>query len=449
MRIAVRNWQEFRAAINGLRRRFPCITRNRVHRKRDQQEFNNTFPVIYELVFRGQTRDYVDPQSGKSLLLPQAFRPGVKASWLHRVPPALWPGFGRRQQDPRSLLPDCLSESNLRQYNAYHRALVNYCVSRLDVPDAADFKTVFAKGWVPAGSLEDDLNRVRQNSTVRQNHHCILTDHPYSMTPPLRQLLDDLARYHDCQSVLTATIPRLSHLRGLKELRPTINFDVSNDAVVYHLKVLYAYQFLSENVFFMPVALAILQHYGLPTKGLDVTFDPCVTLWFAGHFAGRGKRRLRFEDSRDPGYLYVLRVPVTFDWGRDGGKYYRWARARGYGIEKLRSPAEPGLLIDLSASLTAIDRDTCTRSVRQQAALLMAHVLRPDWPSNAYAEYLVATVEVSPELWEDPEYRSTQYRIGHLFPPPCEDRLLFEMRRAGVRGLEVPSVDVPLPPVTN
>jgi hypothetical protein len=75
--------------------------------------------------------------------------------------------------------------------------------------------------------------------------------------------------------------------------------------------------------------MAILQHYGLPTKALDVTFDPNVALWLALHVAKRAKRRLSFEDSPQDGCVYVLWVPVTFDWAGDRGRYYRWARTRG------------------------------------------------------------------------------------------------------------------------
>jgi hypothetical protein len=439
--IIVRNWQEFRGAIVRLRRRFPYITRNRIYREQDQKAFKIAQPVVYELVFRGQTEDYSDGQSGKPLLLPQAFRPGVQPAWLNRGPPGLW-GESPASAFDESLAhapPDPLSKSDDAQIRAYHRGLLNYCLHLLGVANADEYKAVVAKGWVPGSNLEDDLRRIALYSTVLQEHRCILTDYPYPI-PPLKPLLADLSRYHDCQSVLAGTFPRLSDLLRLRDRRPRFSRDVSNDAVAYHLRILYVYSFLRLNVLFMPVALAILQHYGLPTRGLDVTFDPRVALWFAIHVARRKKRRLWFEDSPEPGYVYALWVPVTFDWGADGGRHYRWARGKGYGLEKLLSPLEPALLVDLSSSLTLIDRDAHTRSVRQQAALLTAHVLRPDWPSNAYAEYLVAKLEVSPEMLDDPEYKTGlgRHRTSYLFPPPSEDRLLFEMRKAGVRRLEVP-----------
>jgi hypothetical protein len=187
--------------------------------------------------------------------------------------------------------------------------------------------------------------------------------------------------------------------------------------------------------------MAILQHYGLPTKALDVTFDPNVALWFALHVAKRAKRRLWFEDSPQDGYVYVLWVPVTFDWAGDQGRYYRWARTRGYGVERLLSPLEPAIMVDLSPSMTIIDRDTRTRAVRQRAALLTGLVLRPDWRSNSYAEYLVAKLTVGPEILGEfgSETRFQKYCTSYLFPPPSEDLLLAEMRAAGVKGLEVPA----------
>jgi hypothetical protein len=438
--ITVRNWQEFRKAVDRLRRKFPCITRNKLYRAQDQKAFNIDQPVIYSLVFRGQTKDYTDAETGKPLLLPQAFRPNVEPAWLHRGPTGLWgetPG-GASGQGRAGSPPNPLSKSDEAQIRAYHRGLLNYCLQLLGVTNADEYKAVVAKGWIPGSDLEDDLNRIALYSTVSQEHSCVLWGHPTS-TPPLKPLLADLSRYHDCRSALGGTFPRLSDILRFRDRAPHFSRDVSSDAIEYHLRILYVYRFLELNVFFMPVALAILQHYGLPTKGLDVTFDPRVALWFAIHVARREKHRLRFEASTEPGYIYALWVPVTIDWARDGGRQYHWARAKGYGVEKLLSPLELALLVDLSSSLTLIERDAHTRSVRQRAALLTAHVLRPDWPGNGYAEYFVTKLEVRPEMLDDPEYKTrlARYNTSYLFPPPSEDRLLFEMRKAGVRRLEV------------
>ncbi len=76
--------------------------------------------------------------------------------------------------------------------------------------------------------------------------------------------------------------------------------------------------------------MAILQHYGLPTKALDVTFDSNVALWFALSMAEREGERLRFKAAQETGYVYALWVPVTYDWNGDRGNIYRWSRSKGH-----------------------------------------------------------------------------------------------------------------------
>ena len=66
------------------------MTSNKKYRELDRQAFGTDLPVIYELVFRGQTKEYIDRQSGRPLLLPNAFRPGVKPTWIDKGPPGLF-----------------------------------------------------------------------------------------------------------------------------------------------------------------------------------------------------------------------------------------------------------------------------------------------------------------------------------------------------------------------
>jgi hypothetical protein len=418
--IAVRDWADLRRAIARLRRKYPLIARSPSFLEHDRATFKITFPVIYELVFRGQTREYIDPRSGKPLLLPNAFRPGVRPAWVHRGPPGLWgelPAFVFNEE----LAPppfEALTEDDLAQIEAYHEALLNYCLHVMGITGTEQFKERL-ETWEPSGGLEDILNSVALRSIVKREHKCVLWGGP-TPVPPLNALLRDVTRFHDLQPVWAGTF--------------------SDDEMVQDFQHRYVREFLRVNVQFQPVVMAILQHYGLPTKALDVTFDPLVALWFALNVAKREGERLRFEAAQDAGYVYAMWVPVTYDWHGDGGKYYRWARSQGYGVEKLTSPTEPAIMVDLSSSMTMIGRDRHTRAIRQRAALLTALVLRPDWSPNAYAEYLVARLTVSPKLVRQLQTQKghEKYRSEHLIHAPAEDRLLGALIESGVRGLELP-----------
>jgi hypothetical protein len=107
-------------------------------------------------------------------------------------------------------------------------------------------------------------------------------------------------------------------------------------------------------------------------------------------------------------------------------------------MERLRSPLEPGVFVELAAGITIIERDERTRAARQKAAMLTGTVVNNDWPINANAEYIVAKLSVSPRLVDDPmaEAFRHSYRVDRLFPSPAEDRLLAALLAAGVKGLE-------------
>ena len=377
-------------------------------------------PVIYSLVFRGQTKECIDPQSGKPLLLPNAFRPGVRPAWVHRGPPGLWgellPFFFDKNLAPPPFEP--LTEDDVSQIEAYHEALLNYCLHLMGVTEPAKFKARL-ESWEPAGDLESMLNSVALRSTVTRQHDCVLWGGPTPI-PLLDPLLRDLTRFHDLQPLWAGAF--------------------SHDAMVRDFRHRYVREFLRVNAQFKPVVMAILQHYGLPTKALDVTFDSNVALWFALSMAEREGERLRFKAAQETGYVYALWVPVTYDWNGDRGKYYRWSRSKGHGIQRLTSPIEPAIMVDLSSSMTMIARDRHTRAIRQRAALLTALDLRPDWSSNAYAEYLVARLTVPPELLRQLQTQKGQekYRAAYLIPTAAEDCLLGALLESGVKGLELP-----------
>jgi hypothetical protein len=58
--------------------------------------------------------------------------------------------------------------------------------------------------------------------------------------------------------------------------------------------------------------LARLQHYGIPTPTLDVTFDRIIALWFATHrFKETGPRSGYYVRNDDGGVVYVLQPPPS------------------------------------------------------------------------------------------------------------------------------------------
>lgn len=52
----------------------------------------------------------------------------------------------------------------------------------------------------------------------------------------------------------------------------------------------------------------LLQHYGIRTPALDVSFDPSVALWFATHKYSQNKNNLiaRYDKALDPGVVYII-----------------------------------------------------------------------------------------------------------------------------------------------
>ncbi len=56
-------------------------------------------------------------------------------------------------------------------------------------------------------------------------------------------------------------------------------------------------------------SLSRLQHYGVPTSALDVTFDPGIALWFALHrMEMSGRRKCRYVRSEGTSVVYVMQV---------------------------------------------------------------------------------------------------------------------------------------------
>lgn len=58
--------------------------------------------------------------------------------------------------------------------------------------------------------------------------------------------------------------------------------------------------------------VALLQHYGVPTHALDVTFDPKIALWFATHrFVATGPQRGRYLPAEGEGVVYAIDAPAA------------------------------------------------------------------------------------------------------------------------------------------
>jgi hypothetical protein len=453
--IVARNWTEFRRAVTRLRRRFPIVTSNKKYRELDRQAFGTDLPVIYELVFRGQTKEYIDRQSGRPLLLPNAFRPGAKPTWIDKGTPGLFGNVregllaleGKWKERARKAIPQFvfggideefvlppkprLTKYDIAQYKASQEGLINYCLQIVGVENPDVFRRELSQDisvWtpLPGSDLESVLSAICSYSSTK-DHHCILAEHAI---PPFSLLLRDLVRFHD-----------LARCQDRFILPASPGVAVQN--FVESLRTMYVYAFLRANSYYLPVLTAILQHYGLPTRALDVTLDPNVALWFACHRAEKVEGNLHYTKSPESGYVYALWIPVTIAGADDGGRSYRWAQRRGHrhGVKSVSSPLELALLVDLSASMTMIERDVRTRAVRQRAALLLGNVNRPDWATNACAEYLVGKIIVAPQVLRGLEVKAStaRYRTSFLFPSPSEDRLLSALLEAGVKGLEIPS----------
>jgi short chain dehydrogenase/FRG domain len=218
-------------------------------------------------------------------------------------------------------------------------------------------ETESPRGPLPGSDLESVFNAIYSYSSTK-DHRCILAQYDI---PPFQLLLRDLVRFHD-----------IARCKNRFILPASPGVAVQN--FVESLKTMYVYTFLRANSY-LPVLTAILQHYGLPTRALDVTRDPNVALWFACHRAEKVEGNLRYTRSPESGYVYALWIPTTIASADDSGRSYRRAQRQGYrhGAESVSSPLEQALLLDLSASMMRIERDVGTRAVRQRAALLLGN----------------------------------------------------------------------------
>lgn len=128
---------------------------------------------------------------------------------------------------------------------------------------------------------------------------------------------------------------------------------------------------------------ALLQHYGVPSPGLDVSFDPTIALWFASHpyNVASDDKVFHSDTMKNDGVVYI------FDAG-----------AAELEIEDLRSVlTDSNRTFDISIPYFGL------RGVAQQGALLFgATTNEPDM-----GKWITAKCAVVPGIWDTfPEARS-------------------------------------------
>jgi FRG domain len=219
----------------------------------------------------------------------------LKGKWKERARQAI-PRFVFGGIDEKFVLPPKprLTKYDIAQYKASQEGLISYCLQIVGVENPDAFRRKLSRDislWtpLPGSDLESVLSAIYSYSSTK-HHRCILAEYDI---PPFPLLLRDLVRFHDiarCES------------RFILPASP----GVAVQNVVESLKTMYVYAFLSANSYYLPVLTAILQHYGLPTRALDVTLDPNVALWFACHRAEKVEGKLHYTRSPESGYVYVL-----------------------------------------------------------------------------------------------------------------------------------------------
>jgi hypothetical protein len=149
--------------------------------------------------------------------------------------------------------------------------------------------------------------------------------------------------------------------------------------------------------------IALLQHYGVPTTALDVTYDPLIALWFACHrfvrpVLSKGtapSSAATYEMNPDEGVVYLLK-PI----------------GREYEVEDLTRGGNLPI-----AGL---------RGVRQRGGLLLgATKQKPDLSHLA-----VHKVYVAPGTFNPYVVPFSGYNQKLLFPPPLEDHFYRELLAA-------------------
>lgn len=156
---------------------------------------------------------------------------------------------------------------------------------------------------------------------------------------------------------------------------------------------------------------ALLQHYGVPSRALDVTDDALVALWFATNaFRRNPDNTAKFEPTDGMNRIvYVFtNPPMTIV------NLQRIASATEIGFEGIPEIPFFGL-----------------RGVAQKGLLLLGAT--PEKPD--LREHVSAVVQLTPGTWSESVLTSQGYEYKKLIPPPDVDRfyaaLLKEQSVAG------------------
>ena len=180
---------------------------------------------------------------------------------------------------------------------------------------------------------------------------------------------------------------------------------LESEAAQRKLKDFAILKYIYRNSEHFPIAL--LQHYGVPTTALDVTFNPVIALWFACH---------RFVPSI-PGKGNVRFSPATYEKNLEEGVVYLMKpNGREYEVEDLRRGRDLPI-----AGL---------RGERQRGGLLLgATKQKPD-----LSDLVVYKVYVRRGTFNTNIAPFSGYSQELLFPSPREDhfyRDLLAAKRSG------------------
>jgi hypothetical protein len=143
---------------------------------------------------------------------------------------------------------------------------------------------------------------------------------------------------------------------------------------------------------------ALLQHYGVPSRGLDVTDDPLVALWFATNaFVSNPDKTAQFSPTDGTNrVVYVFKnPPMTI-----------------VNLQLIASAAEIGFEGVPEIPYFGL------RGIRQKGLLLLGATReKPD-----LREYVSAMIHLKPGNWSEGVLKSRGYEYKRLIPPPAEDR---------------------------
>jgi FRG domain len=180
---------------------------------------------------------------------------------------------------------------------------------------------------------------------------------------------------------------------------------LESEAAQRKLKDFAILKYIYRNSEHFPIAL--LQHYGVPTTALDVTFNPLIALWFACH---------RFVPSI-PAKGNVRFSPATYEKNPDEGVVYLMKPSgREYEVEDLRR----GRNLPIAG----------LRGARQSGGLLLGATKQ----KQDLSDLVVFKVYARPGTFNTYVAPFSEYNQELLFPSPREDhfyRDLLAAKRSG------------------